>query len=131
MAGSQISPVSVVLIVMIAIGVIFPVINFRKQCMSQQVLFQTEREQAKKTINDLHEQCQTQLDEHLTAKQESFDRKIQSIRDAADKKEEEQKAKFQSTAAKMYEANQKLKICTDELEGFRDKGYQVVNFRKF
>lgn len=60
-----------------------------------------DRSKHKGNIANLHEQCQSQLDEHLTAKQESFQKQI-------DRMKEQYQQKLEDEHKKLLDANTDL-----------------------
>ena len=56
-------------------------INFKTHCQKVEAQLSIDREKHKGNIASLHEQCQQQLDEHLTAKQESFQKQIDRMKE--------------------------------------------------
>ena len=79
--GSQVNIVHITAIVCIAIGLVYPLINFRTHCQKVEAQMSIDRSKHKGNIANLHEQCQSQLDEHLTAKQESFQKQIDRMKE--------------------------------------------------
>lgn len=77
---AALSPMHVAIIACIIIGIIIPIQQFKTRCNNVESQFLSDKEKHKDNIASLHEQCQQQLDEHLTAKQESFQRQIDRLK---------------------------------------------------
>ena len=74
------SPVHLAILACVIVGIILPINQFKSRCNNVEAQFLSDKEKHKENIASLHEQCQQQLDEHLTAKQESFQRQIDRLR---------------------------------------------------
>lgn len=99
---ANVTPVHIVIIACIIVGIIVPLHQFKTKCTNVESQFLADKEKHKENIASLHEQCQQQLDEHLTAKQESFQRQIDRLKEQYQAKLEEEHQKVLDDASEIY-----------------------------
>lgn len=100
MAG--VTPLHIAIIACLIVGIIIPIHQFKTKCNNVEAQFISDKAKHKDNIASLHEQCQQQLDEHLTAKQESFQRQIDRLKEQYQTKLEEEHQKILSDAGEIF-----------------------------
>ena len=123
------SPIHLAIIGCITIGIIIPLQQFKSRCNSVESQLLSDKSKHKENISSLHEQCQQQLDEHLTAKQESFQRQIDRLKEQYQTKLEEEHQKILNDAGEIY----KFRITNDMIKrkavemGDKLKKHQIMS----
>merc|ERR1712187_66656 len=123
------SPVHLAIIGCILIGIFIPLQQFKTRCNTVERQFLLDKEKHKENINSLHEQCQQQLDEHLNAKQESFQRQIDRLKEQYQTKLEQEHQKILKDAGEIYKfriTNDMIKRKAVEL-GDKLKKHQIMS----
>ena len=120
--------VQIGIVIFITVAIILPIQQFKTRCNNIETQFLTDKVSHKENVASLHDQCQKQLDSHLSEKQESFQRQIDRLKEQYQSKLEEEHQKTLNSASEIFKYKTTGELHKNKISRME---YQISNHENY